>query len=256
MTACSVRSTQKVQVSCSCSVLQNSVLTLFVSKGKLQTKSNKQAVFKIHRKEKFVKSGLFYLSYLPQIFYDHKLSFPLVEEEEDIKSMLHVWECYRLITSSSPAWFGRWETSPVLCRVSLEQSCCGLDSGPWLHTGCCCSLRADTVVMVAWGCILGTAWENITEGALAWKQQLVSPPHHHSSAVPLTSAELQHSWFSVTWEQNWAYILLTGLFSSSFPYAVSMPVTGASWNWQQTQKALFSEPLDLKNFERMLQQAS
>lgn len=142
------------------------------------------------------------LSYLPQIFYDHKLSFPLVEEEEDIKSMLHVWECYRLITSSSPAWFGRWETSPVLCRVSLEQGCCGLDSEPWLHTGCCCSLRADTMVMVAWGCILGTAWENITEGALAWKQQLVSPPHHHSSAVPLTSAELQHSWFSVTWEKT------------------------------------------------------
>lgn len=106
------------------------------------------------------------------------------------------------------------------------------------------------------GCILGRAWENIAEGALALKQQLVSHPQHHSSAVPLTSTELQHSWFSVTWEQNWAYILLTGLFSSSFPYAVSMPVTGASWNWQQTQKTLFSKPLDLKNIERMLQQAS
>lgn len=181
-----------------------------------------------------------------------------MEEEEDIKSVPHVWKRYWVITSSSPAWFGRWETSSVLCRVSLQQSCCGLEWG---------ALPAHRLLLLlfeSWhcahggpgGCILGRAWENITEGALAWKQQLVSHPHHHSSAVPLTSTELQHSWFSVTWEQNWAYILLTGLFSSSFPYAVSMPVTGASWNWQQTQKALFSKPLDLKNFERMLQQTS
>lgn len=91
---------------------------------------------------------------------------------------------------------------------------------------------------------------NVTAGLWA------SHPQLQSSAIPLTSTELQHSWFSVTWGLNWAYILLTGLFSSSFPYAVSMPVTGASWNWQETQKALFSKSLDLKDIERMLQQAS
>lgn len=169
--------------------------------------------------------------------------------------MLHVCKRYWVITSSSPAWFWRWETSSVVCSVSLQQSWCGLGWGALPAQ----AAAVSELTLWSWwprGCILGRAWESIAEGALAWKQQLVSHPQPHSSAVPLTSTELQHSWFPVTWEQNWAYILLTGLFSSSFPYAVSMPVTGASWNWQQTQKTLFSKPLDLKNFERMLQQAS
>lgn len=251
MRACSVRSTQKVQVRHTLFVL-----TLFVSKGKLQTKSNKQAVFKIHRKEKFVKDGLFYLSYLPQTFYDHKLSFHERRGRYYVSaSCLTVLEAHHYFKSSVV-----WEVRNLFCSVQDKFTAELL----WVRLGspgCTQAAAAAVWELTLWswwprGCILGRARENITEGALAWKQQLVSHPHHHSRAVPLTSTELQHSWFSVTWEQNWAYILLTGLFSSSFPYAVSMPVTGASWNWQQTQKALFSKPLDLKNFERMLQQAS
>lgn len=64
MRTCSVRSTHKFEVRHTLYVL----ILLIVSKGKLQTKSNKQAVFKIHEKEKFVKNGLLYLGYLPQIF--------------------------------------------------------------------------------------------------------------------------------------------------------------------------------------------
>lgn len=64
MWVCSVRNTHEVQVRHTLCVLT----LLIVSKGKLQTKSNKQAAFKIHRKEKFDKNGLLYLGYLPQTF--------------------------------------------------------------------------------------------------------------------------------------------------------------------------------------------